>query len=286
MDAWGDGLEGQAIAGCIVEKLLGAGSLGEVYRCARPDGEKVAIKILYPEVAAIAEAVERFEREARLCYQIDHPNLIHVRTWGIHQERPYLIMNYIKGVTLAGLAQKHGAKLNWQVAVAIVAEISDAVQALHDVSVVHRDIKPANILVNAEGHGVLADLGLARQWIDSIDENDDRRLTMPGRAIGSPAYMSPEQVNDTATVDPAADVYSLGATLYHALAGRPPFLGDTAQAVLKQVVLDEPKPIATYRHDLPTEIVDLIHAAMTKKKDARPQIAGDWSAALRAALAN
>ena len=281
MDAWGDGLEGQAIAGCIVEKLLGAGSLGEVYRCARPDGEKVAIKILYPEVAAIAEAVERFEREARLCYQIDHPNLIHVRTWGIHEERPYLIMDYIEGVTLAGLAQKHGTKLNWQVAVAIVAEISDAVQALHDVSVVHRDIKPTNILVNAQGHGVLADLGLARQWIDSIDENDARRLTMPGRAIGSPAYMSPEQVNDTAAVGPVADIYSLGATLYHALVGRPPFLGDTAQAVLKQVVLDEPNSLATCRNDLPPEIITLVAQAMEKQQANRPQKAGKWAESLR-----
>ena len=141
----------------------------------------------------------------------------------------------------------------------------------------------ANILVNAEGHGILADLGLARQWIDSIDENDDRRLTMPGRAIGSPAYMSPEQVNDTATVDPAADAYSLGATPYHACrapaiswrhrpnrAGRRARSAKTHRHLPGRPAVGDRRPHPC-RHD--------------QAKKRPPASAGDWSAALRNALA-
>lgn len=264
-------LTGHLVAGCRLRRCLGQGAIGAVWEGVHAgDGRRIAIKILHRIAATYPDMAERFEREARICYQLDHPHIVRVHHWGnLDDGRSFMVMDYVEGATLLDMIRRHG-RLEWRIAATVVGDIAAALAHVHRLGIVHRDIKPANILVDRSGCGVLADLGLARQLVEGLAFADDRRLTEPGAAIGSPAYMAPEQVRDTSTSGTPADLYALGATLYHALAGRPPLIAGTSSATLRQVLRDEAVPISDLVEDLPADLGELITSCLTKAPNARP----------------
>jgi len=207
--------------------------------------------------------------------------VIRVHTWGTDDAgRHYMVMDLIDGTTL-GQMIKRGRGLTWEVAAAIVADVAEALQHVHELDIVHRDIKPSNILVDRAGRGVLADLGLARQLVDSLDESEGRRLTAPGSAMGSPAYMPPEQITDTAGVGPAGDIYALGSTLYHAVAGRPPLLANTPSGTILRVLKDLPQALGDLHPDVPPALGELVDGCLAKDPAERPASAGLFASMLR-----
>ncbi len=257
-----------SIGGCALGRRLGSGGLGTVYKGRHlASGQSVAIKILASHVAADRAIVERFEREARLCYQLNHPHLVDVHTWGHEQGHHYMVMEYVSGTTLEILADRED-RLTWAMSAAIIADVAAGLAHVHALGIVHRDIKPANMLVARGGRAKLADLGLARDPADGLSLM--RRLTTQGAAIGSPAYMAPEQIKDTASVTPAADIYGLGASLYHAVAGSPPLIGDDPVDTCHRVLRDRAVPLQRRHPDISSTLADLVASCLEKNPDKRP----------------
>jgi len=282
-----DQLIGAEVGGCLLRRSLGAGAIGSVYEGVHvASGDSVAVKLLSPRINAMPAVVDRFVREARLCYQIVHPHVVRVHTWGAYDDgRHYFVMEYVDGTTLLELLRTHRQGLDWPLACAIAADIGEALAHVHELEVVHRDIKPGNVLIDRRGRGKLADLGLARQLVGALDESGGRRLTAKGAALGSPAYMAPEQISDTSAVGPAADVYALGATLYHALCGRPPLIGENPTATLMRVMREDPSPIGALIAGLPAAVAESVDASLAKNPARRPADVGELARCLRAASA-
>ncbi len=277
-----DRLVGKSIGSCRLVRRLGAGALGVVYeaqheRLNRP----VAIKLLSSKAAADPDLVSRFQREVRVAAKIQHPHVVGVHDCGHDRGVHFLVMEYVTGTTLAGLVEVRGP-LPWQEACGYVRQIATALDHLAQLDIIHRDIKPANILVTTAGAAKLADLGLAKQLDPAAGEVS---LTMQGTAMGSPAYMPPEQVRDAKAAGPAADLYSLGATFYHLLAGVPPFEGVNGAQIMMRVLSDEPRPIATLVPGIPAGIADLVHRLLEKDVADRPQTASEAIQDIDAALA-
>ena len=264
-------LTGEIIAGCVLDEHLGSGAVGTVYSARHADsGKRVAIKLLHVDVEERPEFLQRFQREARLAYQLDHPHIVHVHTWGEEDGIHYVVMEWIDGQSLEDMIRHH-TRLQWRVAFGIGRQIARALDHVHGLGLVHRDVKPANILVGRDGIARLADLGLVRQLFDAADEVGGRRVTLPGSAIGSPCYMAPEQIGDTAGVIPAADIYALGATLFHALTGQPPLMGESPPDVLRRVLHEEPRRASAFVGDIPKDVSDLLQRCLAKKPDDRPE---------------
>jgi serine/threonine protein kinase len=263
-------------------RRLGAGALGVVYEAQHQRlARRVAIKLLSSKAASDPDLVSRFQREARVAGQIQHPHVVGVHDCGHDRGVYFLVMEYVKGTTLAGLIQSRGP-LPWQEACTYLRQIASSLAHLAAIDIVHRDIKPANILVSDEGVAKLADLGLAKNLAADANEVS---LTMQGVAMGSPAYMAPEQVRDAKSAGPAADLYSLGATFYHLLAGVPPFEGVNGAQVMMKVLKEEPRPIADVVPGLPAGIAGLVHELLVKNIDERLQTADEAIQAIDAALA-
>ncbi|MHC4877075.1 MAG: serine/threonine-protein kinase [Planctomycetota bacterium] len=200
----------------IVSKL-GAGGMGDVFLGIQESlDRKVAIKTLKQEIAERPESVERFQREARAMARIDHPNMVNCYAVGCDQDTHFLAIEFIDGDTLRGILQRHGP-LDVDNALCIAHKAGDMLRVAHQSDMIHRDIKPENILISREGQVKVADFGLAK----AIDE--DVALTQSGTGMGTPLYMPLEQIHNAKHVDQRADIYALGATLYHCLSGVPPF---------------------------------------------------------------
>ncbi len=235
---------------------VGRGSFGIVYRARdRLLGRDVALKVPRPELIASEEARRRFRREARALAGLDHPNLVPILEAGDSGPTCYIISTFCEGPNLASWLRARAEPVPWREAARTLAKAALAVAHAHDRGVLHRDIKPSNILLQPGGACRLAptprlvDFGLACL----VEEIDD--ATLSGFPVGSPPYMSPEQATGRhREVGPAADVYSLGATLYEMLAGRPPFRGPSLVETLRQVVDDEPKPLRSLRPGLPRDL--------------------------------
>jgi serine/threonine protein kinase len=269
-----DRLVGREVGGCILEKRLGAGALGVVYAAEqRSVGRKIALKMLSTKAAADPETVARFYREAKLCAQTHHPHVVEVYDCNLDPKTKvhYLVMELVEGATFASLIEEHG-KLPWSDALAYGLQIANALSELHRQGVIHRDIKPANILINYDGIAKLADLGLAKQMDSGIG------LTMQGVAMGSPAYMPPEQIRDAKSATPKSDLYALGASLYQAISGQLPFDGKNATEVMGRVLKEPPAPLGALVPGLPLGVVALVERLLAKDplrrhKDAAALIA-------------
>jgi serine/threonine protein kinase len=262
-----DRLVGREVGGCTLIKRLGAGALGVVYEAEqRSTARKIAVKMLSGKAAADQEVVARFYREAKLCAKIRHPHVVEVYDCGLDPKAKvhYLVMELVEGATFAGLIEEHG-RLPWSDAVAYTMQIADALVHVHGQAIIHRDIKPANILVSYEGHAKLADLGLAKQ-IDAAAS-----LTVQGVAMGSPAYMPPEQIRDASSATPRSDLYALGATLYQALSGCLPFDGRTASEVMEKVLKTQAPPLNGIVPDLPLGVVAVCDRLLSKEPERRPK---------------
>jgi serine/threonine-protein kinase len=257
----------EALAGrYTLSSELGKGGMATVYlahdcRHERP----VALKVLNRERSAELGA-ERFEREIKLLARLRHPFVLPLHDSGVAAGELYFVMPYIDGESLRARLEREGP-LSLDDTIKIVRQIADALDYAHGEGVVHRDIKPENILLSRHGHALLADFGIARGAVLASDS--DVTLTQAGGAVGTAAYMSPEQALGEKTVDARADIYSLGCVVYEMLAGRPPFVGPTALSLVAQHVGAHAPSLAVVRNDLADRIVNSVARAMDKDPQAR-----------------
>ncbi|MBX3465876.1 MAG: protein kinase [Planctomycetes bacterium] len=243
-----------------VVRELGRGGMGVVLEVRHPDVPRpLALKLLLG-LEADDEAMARFAREAQLLARVQHPNVVRVHTVGRAPEGAYIVSELVEGEPLLDRCRR--GPLDPRQAAALVRDLARAVAAVHAVGVLHRDLKPHNVIVRPDGAPVLLDFGVAR------DLDSRERLTRTGAMIGTPAYMAPEQADGTPSgeLDERVDVYGLGAVLFEALAGRPPFEGGATVALLKQVILDPPR----WPAGLPPGLDAVLRAGMAKARDARP----------------
>ena len=269
----------QILAGrYVLKREIGRGGAATVYLAHDVRHERlVAIKVLHPELSH-ALGAQRFLREIKLTASLQHPHILPIHDSGQADEQLYYVMPYVEGDSLR---QRLGAdnRLSVEETVRIGREVAGALAYAHERGIVHRDIKPENILFSG-GHAVLADFGIARA-IDRASE----KITQQGTITGTPAYMSPEQARDRA-FDGRSDVYSLSCVLYEAIAGVPPYQGDTPHELLSQRVHKAPPLLREYRHDVPAPIEAVIARALAIAPDDRFEDARVFSAALSAAIGN
>lgn len=249
-------------------RRLGESPLSLVLLVEDEDGARYALKVLRPSVAKDQRILERWRREGELLEEFSHLNL--VRCFGAPEVegRPALLLEYIEGSSLRERLRE--GPLGWEQAARFGVQIARALQYLHRHGAIHRDVKPHNVLISRDRGAVLADLGLVRR-------EEDPTMTRQGAALGSPAYMSPEQARDPSEVDEQADIYSLGATLFHTLAGRPPFLGQGVGEVIHRVLHEEPEPLPDH---VPPLLEKVILTAMAKDPERRYVRAQDFGADL------
>jgi Tol biopolymer transport system component/serine/threonine protein kinase len=257
------------------------GGMADVYLAEDEDlGRKVALKIMLDTLAMDPQFVQRFRQEARTVARLDHPNIVQVYTVGeTPTGRPYIAMQYIEGGSLRDKLQqlaRRGKLLTTEQALNVARQIALALAVAHQAQIVHRDLKPANVLIRPDGMPVLVDLGIA--VVEGVP-----KLTQTGGIIGTPHYMSPEQVRGQ-KLDGRSDLYSLGIILYEMLAGTRPFEADDSIAVLHQQAYEEPVPLGRRRPDLSPELLSIVATCLKKEPAQRFQQAEALVAAIDQAL--
>jgi predicted Ser/Thr protein kinase len=265
---------GQDIGGYRVIEAIGAGGMASVFKAydARFD-RFVALKILPEHMAEDPTYLARFEQEAKIIARLEHPNILPVYGYGQDRKITYLAMRYLRGGTLKDLLISAGHALPLADATRLITQIADALDYAHSQNIVHRDIKPSNILIDSAGDAYLMDFGIARVLEGTA------HLTATGSALGTPAYMSPEQGLGRG-VDHRADIYSLGVILYEMATGRPPFQADTPYALIIAHA-EEPLPLpSTFNPDIPEHIERVLFKALAKNPADRFASAGELARAL------
>jgi eukaryotic-like serine/threonine-protein kinase len=262
-----------------LERELRGGGMSQLFLATeRALKRPVVIKLLPREQTSELSAA-RFQREMELAAQLQHPHILPIYGAGARHGMLYYIMPYVPGESLR---QRLDSERQLPVADAlrVLREVADALAYAHHSGVIHRDIKPENILLE-QGHAVLADFGIARA-LDEPSSGD--RLTRPGMSVGTPGYMAPEQAAGEPSVDGRADVYALAVVGYEMLAGRPPFIGPTAQAILAAHLTTTPTPLADLRADTPAQVCAAIHKALAKSPMQRFRTAAEFRDALDVSL--
>ena len=264
-----------------IQGVLGKGAMGLVYDGLDPGlNRRVAIKTILvkqldPETARLYS--KRFEREVRAVARLNHRNIVQVYDFGTEGDVAYIVMEYIQGKELKDYFDAN-ERFDVQTAFRLMTELLDALDFAHDAGIIHRDIKPANIMVDAEGHAKLTDFGVARV---TDTEGGAGEATMTGAVVGTPAYMSPEQIQGE-PIDRRTDIFSAGIIFYQFLTGQKPFEG-TQWALAKKIIQDEPaKPSTLVR--VPPEIDRVVARALAKQPEARYQTAGSFAKSLKRIL--
>ena len=261
-----------------IERELGAGGMATVYLAHDVRHERpVALKVFRPGVGASFGA-ERFAREIKLLARLRHPFILPLLDSGEAAGALYFVMPYIDGESLRTRIAREGA-LPVEEAVELARSVADALSYAHGEGVVHRDVKPENVLLSRQGHAALADFGIARGRPMSHDSAG--QLTEDGLALGTTAYMSPEQALGEPNIDGRSDIYSLGITLYEMLAGRPPFSGPNAVAIISQHLTVPPPTLSAARAGVPHAVEQAVSRALAKERAARFAAASDFARALR-----
>jgi serine/threonine protein kinase len=282
-----EALIGTVLGTCTLQKLIGQGGMGAVYLAqqSRPR-RQVAVKVLLPMTPLnrnqLAAFLERFRRETDAAASLEHPNIMPVHEYGERDGLAYLVMPYIGGGTLRDLLEREG-QLPLEKAVKFLDQLAAALDCAHDHGVIHRDVKPANMMITAEGRLLLTDFGLVK--IIAEGQIPQMRLTGPGAPVGTPDYMSPEQVIGD-EVDPRADLYSLGVILYQMVTGTTPFQGDSPMQIAAQHLQIPPPSPQMLRPDLPIAAEQVIMRALSKRPADRYARGQDLTQAFRAALAS
>ena len=258
----------------VVERELGSGGMATVYLADdRKHHRPVALKVLDPELAA-SVGPDRFLREIEVAARLTHPNILPLHDSGEADGLLFYVMPYVEGESLRERLSKE-KQLPVQDAVRIAWEIADALACAHAHDVIHRDVKPANIMLE-EGHAVLADFGVAQAVADA----DGTRLTRTGMSVGTPSYMSPEQIAADGDLDARSDQYSLGCVLYEMLTGAPPFVGPSAQAVLGKILTQSPPDVAEARPTVPNDVAEALSRSLARTPADRFADAGAFRDAL------
>jgi eukaryotic-like serine/threonine-protein kinase len=260
-------LTGVTLGDFHVDKLLGRGGMGEVYLARQTSLDRpVALKVLRAHFAANPTYLGRLKSEATAVAKLNHASIVHVYTLGCIDEINFIAMEYVQGTNLRDYILKKGA-LDLPLALSIMRQTGQAIGAAGEVGLIHRDIKPENILITKKGRVKVADFGLCRD-----QDRTAVHLTQTGVTMGTPLYMSPEQAQGHA-VDHRSDLYSLGVTYYHMLAGVPPFQAETALAVALKQVREMPRSMLIHRPDLPPELDRLVMTLIAKSPADRYQSA-------------
>ncbi len=247
--------------------------MGQVYLAEQVSlRRKVALKLLKPELSASANALARFKAEAEAVAKATHANIVQV--YAIHEigGSHLMALEYVEGRNLGEVLQKKGT-LELLLGLSVMRQVAMALQRASELGIIHRDIKPENILITRKGEVKVADFGLSRIFADAADRT--LNLTQTGITMGTPLYMSPEQVEGKKTIDHRSDIYSFGVTCYHIFAGHPPFKGATPFEVAVAHVQQQPRPLAEIRPDLPEDLCVIIHKMMAKAPEDRYQAGRD-----------
>jgi serine/threonine-protein kinase len=243
--------------------------MGVVYRAVQKSLKReVAIKILAPKWAQHARFLQRFFREAKLAAELKHPNVVGAIDVGESNGLHYYAMEYVDGWSVAEMLKEDGV-FDEAEALDIALQVAKALEHAAEHHIVHRDVKPENILVTPDGVAKLADLGLSKQL------TSDCSLTTEGKTLGTPFYVSPELARGQRDIDVRSDIYSLGATLYHMLAGEPPFVGDNPAAIMARHIAEEAVPLKRRRRDISLATSRLIEKMMAKDPARRYATAAD-----------
>jgi serine/threonine-protein kinase len=272
-----DGMIGSRLGEYAVEALLGEGGMGKVYKAIGPDGNRVALKLIKADYARDERFRRRFSREAKIAQTVKHPNVVPVVDTGEAGGLPFMAQRFIDGESLDAVLKRDNV-LDLPTTVRVCTDVAAGLEALWAAGIVHRDVKPGNILLDEQGTAHITDFGLAKDTQGSL-------LTLPGQALGSMDYMSPEQIRGE-EVSAASDVYALGCVMYECVCGRPPFAHMQGMRVLWAHLQDEPPDPVSLRGEQSPEFVQALSLALAKDADQRPSTAGDYARSLRAAAEN
>ena len=257
-------LTGRELGDYVLLRRLGRGGMADVYLARQSSlGRNVALKILRPELARDASYVERFRREAIAAAALVQANIVQIYEVGEAEGLYFISQEYVQGRNLGQYVLRHGA-VEPVMAINVLRQAALAIQEAGKQGVIHRDIKPENIMLSTKGEVKVTDFGLARINNDASQQ----ALTQIGVTMGTPLYMSPEQAEGL-DIDHRSDIYSLGVTAYHMLAGKPPFEGETALVIALQHVKDDAVHLATLRPDAPIELCNIVAKMMRKKRQER-----------------
>jgi serine/threonine-protein kinase len=253
-----------------IEREIGSGGMATVYLARDIRHERnVAVKVLRPELAS-ALGPDRFLREIRIAANLHHPHILPLYDSGEADGFLYYVMPYEEGQSLRDKLAKEG-ELPIAEAVRILRDVVDALAHAHEQGVVHRDIKPDNVLLSGR-HALVTDFGVAKAVSEATGRD---KLTTAGIALGTPAYMAPEQATADEHIDHRADIYAVGALAYELFAGRPPFLGTTPQMVLSAHVTQHAEPVTKYRDTVPAALDQIVMKCLEKKAADRWQTADE-----------
>ncbi len=265
--------KGFKLGAYVILDQIGAGGMGQVFLAEHTAmRRRVALKVLPSKQAADRNNVERFYREARAVAALDHPNIVRAHDVCHDRGAYFLVLEYVDGKNLADLLRARGGRLAYGEAAGLVAQAAAGLQHAHEKGLVHRDVKPGNLLVDRDGVVKILDMGLARFF---EDENDQlTKKFESGAVMGTADYVAPEQLLDSSAADCRADLYSLGATLYHLIAGQTPFTGTTTAKLVAHQLKTAP-PVHEVRPEVPVGLSDVVARMMAKDPAARYQTAAE-----------